>query len=48
MPATRVLLVCLANICRSPLAEAAFRRERRSYRRHDGISLPPASGLACR
>lgn len=27
MPATRVLLVCLGNICRSPLAEAAFRRE---------------------
>ena len=24
---TRVLFVCLGNICRSPLAEAAFRRE---------------------
>lgn len=25
--ATKVLFVCLGNICRSPLAEAAFRRE---------------------
>lgn len=27
MPITSVLFVCLGNICRSPLAEAAFRHE---------------------
>ena len=27
MPETAVLFVCLGNICRSPLAEAAFRAE---------------------
>ena len=27
MPTTSVLFVCLGNICRSPLAEAAFRAE---------------------
>ncbi len=27
MPAPSILLVCLGNICRSPLAEAAFRAE---------------------
>lgn len=26
MPSTKVLFVCLGNICRSPLAEAAFRK----------------------